>query len=141
MMNYLKTYSEMCKFNTYQERLDYLYIGDKIGHQTFGSYRYLNQRFYSSKFWLDIKDQIIIRDSGCDLGVDGCFIQRGKILVHHINPITIDDIVNLNPCVIDPENLICTVLPSHNYIHFGTKTPESLQYKERTPNDTCPWKK
>lgn len=134
----MKTYSELIKLETFRERLDYLYIGDRIGHETFGVNRYFNQKFYMSPEWRDFKRGIVIRDYGCDLGIAGCELGKKTILVHHITPITLEDIINHRPCVLDPENVICVSHSTHNYIHFGTKIPE---YVERTPNDMCPWKR
>lgn len=133
-----KSYQELIRLSTFDERKEYLYIGDMIGHKTFGSSRYLNQQFYKSPEWRHIRDNIIIRDGGCDLGVDGCGLSNKNILVHHINPITEDDIINRNPCLFDEDNLISSSLITHNFIHFGTSCQET--YFERTPNDTCPWK-
>lgn len=134
-----KTYSELIKLDTFEERLDYLYIGDKIGNETFGQARWLNQRFYKSPEWIRTKNNIVIRDEGCDLGVEGCGLTNRNKLVHHINPITQEDIINRNPCLFDPDNLITTSIQSHNYIHYGTKQQELPI--DRAPNDTCPWKR
>lgn len=139
MITKIKSYSELIKLDNYSDRLEYLYIGDKVGNTTFGSNRWLNQRFYTSKEWLRTRDEIIIRDNGCDLGVDGCELNNGNIMVHHINPITEDDLIHMRPNVFDPENLISSSRKSHNFIHYGIKQEES--YTERTPNDTCPWKR
>lgn len=133
-----KTFSDLIKLESFEDRLEYLYIGDKVGNETFGNARWINQQFYKSKGWLKRRDEIIIRDLGCDLGVEGCYLDRRNIIVHHINPITMDDIINCNPCVFDEENLICVSRNSHLYIHYGTK---QQTYVERTKNDTCPWRK
>lgn len=133
-----KSYNELIELTTFQERLEYLYIGDMIGHETFGNARWLNQKFYKSSEWQRVRDAIIIRDLGCDLGVDGCYLRKRNILVHHINPITEEDIVNRNPVLFDPNNLICASLQSHNYIHYGTRM-DKLPI-ERSKNDTCPWR-
>lgn len=134
-----KTFSELMSLNTFDARLNYLYIGDKIGRETFGNSRWINQRLYKSYEWKRIRSQVIVRDNGFDLGFDGCGLSTSNILVHHINPITEEDIVNLKPCVFDMDNLISTSLSTHNFIHYGI----SLQSMplERTINDTCPWKK
>ena len=142
----MKSYSEMIKLETYQERLDYLYIGDMVSHVTFGSKRYLNQRFYLSELWKKTRDNVIIRDYGRDLGIEGLDIPKNRILIHHINPITIDDVLDLNPCLTDPENLICVTNTTHNMIHYGlyknSTIGGSLIYgADRKPNDTCPWKR
>lgn len=133
-----KTFSDLIKLESFEDRLEYLYIGDKVGNETFGNARWINQQFYKSNGWLKRRDEIIIRDLGCDLGVEGCYLDRRNIIVHHINPITMDDIINSNPCVFDEENLICVSRNSHLYIHYGTK---QQTYVERTKNDTCPWRK
>lgn len=133
-----KTFSDLIKLESFEDRLEYLYIGDKVGNETFGNARWINQQFYKSNRWLKRRDEIIIRDLGCDLGVEGCYLDRRNVIVHHINPITMDDIINCNPCVFDEENLICVSRNSHLYIHYGTK---QQTYVERTKNDTCPWRK
>ena len=116
-----------------------MYIGDEIGHATFGSARWLNQRLYKSPEWKRARDFVILRDNGCDLGVEGCDLSSGRILIHHINPITEEDVILRRPCLFDPENLISVSHDSHNYIHFGNKIENILI--ERIPNDTCPWKR
>lgn len=135
-----KTYSELSKFKTFDERFQYLKLGDKsIGEETFAGHRYLNQKFYKSDRWKKVRDEVIIRDQGRDLGLEGEEIGEGqKIIVHHINPITIDDIVNMRPCIFDPDNLITTIDKTHNSIHYGDIS--SLQrYTERKPGDTRLW--
>lgn len=134
-----KNYTEMARLETFDERQKYLYIGDMIGHETFGSARHINQRLYKSSEWKHARDRVIIRDGGCDLGIEGCDLTNRNILVHHINPITEDDIVNRNPCLFDDDNLISSSLITHNFIHFGTSYKETSF--ERSPNDTSPWKK
>lgn len=137
----IRTYSELITLPTYIERFNYLKLGGKVGADTFGFDRYLNQKFYhQDPRWRSARDKVIIRDNGCDLGMEGYEIQ-GKIIVHHMNPITMDDIINKRDWIYDPEFLICTVHNTHNAIHYGD---ENLLYKGpavRTPNDTCPWKR
>lgn len=138
-MMYQRTYSELITFDSYEDRFNYLRLDGLIGETTFGFDRYLNQIFYKSPEWKRTRDIIIVRDKGCDLGVEGYEI-RGKILIHHINPITLEDIRNRSYKLFDPENLITTVMMTHNAIHYGD---DSLLVKapvERKPNDTCPWK-
>lgn len=135
----MKSYRELIELDTFEERLEYLYIGDKVGRETFGSARRLNQLFYKSQEWRRKRNEIIARDNGCDLGVDGCELSSRNILIHHINPITEEDIVNRNPCLFDNNNLISVSMDTHNFIHYGTSSKE--EYIERAPNDTCPWKK
>lgn len=134
-----KSYSELILLPTFKERFEYLQLFGQVGEDTFGFNRYINQYLYHSKEWHRFRDRIIIRDKGCDLGVDGYEI-HGGVLIHHINPITQEDIVNCNPCVFDPNNVISTTLSTHNAIHYGNKDLLILPPNERTPNDTCPWK-
>ena len=135
----IRTYSELITIPTFEERYKYLKIGGKVGEETFGFERYLNQEFYKSHEWQSIRRQVIVRDLGCDLGIEGREI-HGKIIVHHMNRITIDDIVSASDFLLNPEYLICTLKSTHDAIHYGD---ESLLIKapvERTKNDTCPWK-
>lgn len=138
-MKSIKTYSELITIPTFEERYRYLRIGGKVGEETFGFDRYLNQLFYKSDEWLALRDYVIVRDNGCDLAMPGRDIQT-RILVHHMNPITKDDILNRTKYLLDPEFLICTLKSTHDAIHYGD---ESLLIKgpiERTMNDTCPWR-
>lgn len=127
-------------YDTFEERFNYLKLEGRVGKETFGYDRYLNQILYKDKEWLRIRRDIIIRDDGCDLGIPGRGI-HGKILVHHINPITVEDVLNRSPKVFDPDNLICTSLLTHNAIHYSDESILTLDPVERRPNDTCPWKK
>ena len=136
----MKSYSELIKLKTFEERFNYLYIGDKIGSETFGDSRWINQRLYTSYEWRRKRDEIIARDNGCDLGVEGCELSSKDIIVHHINPITEDDIINRRSCVFDSENLISTSRRTHTNIHYSGEVKEILPM-ERRPNDTCPWKR
>lgn len=134
----IKTYSELINLKTFEERFRYLKVGGKVGESTFGYDRYLNQMLYTSRKWKRTRDDIIIRDMGCDLGIEDREI-FDKILVHHITPITYEDIELQRSIVYNPENLICTTFNTHQAIHYGD---ESLLIKppiERTRNDTCPW--
>ena len=135
----IRTYSEMITLKTYEERFDYLKIGGQVGRETFGYDRYLNQILYNTKQWKKFRREIIIRDNACDLACEGYEINY-RILVHHINPITVEDIINRNPMIFDPENTITTTHRTHNAIHYGDKNLLMLQPMERTPNDTCPWR-
>lgn len=135
----IKTYSELIKLSTFIERYRYLKLDGKVGEATFGFQRWLNQELYHSGKWLSFRDEIIFRDNGCDLAVDGFEIYC-SILIHHINPVTYDDIVNRNPIVFDHENAISTKLPTHNAIHFGDERLLAKTPIERTPSDTCPWR-
>ena len=135
----IRTYSEIITLKTYEERFDYLKIGGQVGLETFGYDRYLNQILYNTKQWKKFRREIIIRDNACDLACEGYEINY-RILVHHINPITVEDIINRSPMIFDPENAITTTHRTHNAIHYGDKNLLVLQPMERTPNDTCPWR-
>ena len=135
----IKTYSELITLPTFEERFNYLKLGGTVGESTFGFDRYLNQNLYKSQEWKSVRNKVIIRDNGCDLACEGYEIY-GKVLIHHINPITAEDMINRNPIIFDLENLITTVHNTHNAIHYGD---ENLLIKgpiERIKNDTIPWK-
>lgn len=138
-MTAAKSYSELILLPTFEERLKYLKLDGSVGRETFGYARYLNQQLYHDSRWLRRKNDVILRDNGCDLGVDGYTIY-GSILVHHINPITIDDILMQRPCVFDLDNLISTCLSTHNVIHYGCIDQLIDIPIERKPNDMCPWR-
>lgn len=138
--NGIKTYSELITLPTFEERYEYLRIGGRVGEETFGFDRYLNQIFYKSKEWLSIRDQVIARDNGCDLGIPGREIRR-RILIHHMNPITVEDILNRSDFLLNPEYLICTVKNTHDAIHYGDENLLNKDPIERTKNDTCPWRR
>ena len=133
----IKKYSEVIQLNTFRERYDYLRIKGCIGEQTFGSERRINQILYKSITWKRTRNRIIIRDAGCDLAMDGYNIYD-SITIHHINPITVADILNNSPKVYDPQNLICVSFDTHNAIHFGNDLRE-IKIITRTKNDTSPW--
>ena len=136
----IRTYTELSKLPTFMDRYQYLRIGGKVGEDTFGFDRYLNQIFYKSKEWLSIRDYVITRDLGCDLGIEGRDIHK-RILIHHMNPITKQDILDRSEFLLDPEYLITTSKITHDAIHYGD---ESLIYTlpiHRTKNDTIPWRK
>ena len=135
-----RTYSELITLPTFEERYRYLRIGGRVGEETFGFDRYLNQIFYKSKEWLSIRDQVIARDNGCDLGIPGREI-HGRILIHHMNPITVEDILNRSDLLLNPEYLICTVKNTHDAIHYGDENLLNKDPIERTKNDTCPWRR
>lgn len=136
----IRTYSELIKLATFEERYEYLRLGGIIGDETFGFDRYLNQVFYRSQKWKSIRDFVIVRDNGCDLGVEGHEIY-GKILIHHMNPITIKDIEKESAYLLDPEFLISTTHNTHNAIHYGDKSLLITAPVERRKNDTCPWRR
>lgn len=140
MKTVIRTYTELSKLLTFEERFRYLQLAGEVGKETFGFDRYMNQQFYKSKEWKSVRDLVIIRDNGCDLGIDG-FEIRGRVLIHHINPILPEDIVSGSEFLLNPENLICVTHNTHNAIHYGD---ENLLIKvpiERIKNDTCPWKR
>ncbi len=137
-MNKIRCYRELKRLNTFEERYDYLRLGGIIGESTFGFDRYLNQILYSSSEWKKIRNDIIIRDNGCDLGVEGYDIPK-NIIVHHMNPITIEDIKNVSDDIFDPEYLICVSHATHNAIHYGDKSLLPRLPVERKPGDTCLW--
>ena len=135
----IRTYSELIKLSTFEERYKYLQLSSSIGEETFGFDRYLNQNFYRSKEWKRIRDFIIIRDNGCDLGVEDRTI-HGKIIIHHMNPIRTKDIQDVSDYLLNPEYLICTTHQTHNAIHYGDENLLVRNPIERTANDTCPWR-
>lgn len=135
----IRTYSELIKIPTFEERFQYLRLDGIVGESTFGFDRYLNQVFYRSQRWKKIRDYVILRDNGCDLAMEGYEIYD-RILVHHMNPITVRDIEHETEFLIDPEFLISTVHNTHNAIHYGDESLLPLLPIERTPFDTCPWK-
>ena len=136
----IKTYSEMIQLPTFLDRYRYLQIGGQVGKETFGFDRYLNQTLYRSTEWKRFRRDMILRDEGLDLACEG-FEVIGKILLHHINPITIEDVVQRNPIIFDPENVICTSLNTHNAIHYGDESLLITGPIQRTKYDTCPWRK
>jgi hypothetical protein len=135
----IKTYSKLSLLPTFIERYQYLRLNGQVGEDTFGFDRYLNQVFYQSQKWKQVRDFVILRDNGCDLGVPGYEIY-GKIIIHHMNPITIDDIRHGNDSILDPEFLICVTHNTHNAIHYGDESLLITEPIVRTRNDTCPWR-
>lgn len=136
----IKTYSELSKLKTFEERFEYLKLNGAVGSDTFGWDRYLNQILYKSSEWRSIRNMIIVRDNGCDLGVEGHEI-FGNIIIHHMNPIRVEDITNRNPDILNPEYLICVSHSTHNAIHYGDDNQLYSGPIKRTVNDTCPWRK
>jgi len=134
----IRTYKELSRLQTFEERFDYLKLSGSIGTETFGFDRYINQMFYRSKEWKSIRNHVIVRDNGCDLGVEGREIQKG-IIVHHINPIKIDDIVSATEFLMNPDYLICTSLKTHNAIHYGDSNLLDKDPIIRRPGDTKLW--
>lgn len=141
-MKSIKTYSELITLPTFEERYRYLRLGGSVGEDTFGFDRYLNQQFYKSKdLWLPLRDEVIIRDGGCDLGIEDREIRGQRILVHHMNPITKYDILNQTEYLLNPEYLICVTKNTHDAIHYGDEGLLKTVPPERSINDTCPWRR
>lgn len=145
----IRTYSEVITIPTFENRYEYLRLDGRVGRETFGHDRYLNQILYTSPQWRHFRDEIIIRDNACDLACEGYEIRsfrdrdgkiiRPKILIHHINPIIVDDVINNRPNVFDPENVICVTHNTHQAIHYGDSNLLISSPVERSQNDTCPW--
>lgn len=138
MGSVIRTYTELSKLKTFKERYDYLRLAGKVCDKTFGAERYLNQNFYTGCRWREVRDYVIIRDNGCDLGVEGYDIPR-HIIIHHMNPISIGDIEDEKPEIYDPEFLICVSERTHNAIHYGDENQLPKELIIRRPNDTVPW--
>lgn len=136
----IRTYSELIKLPTFKERYEYLRLQGVIGDTTFGSNRYLNQKFYKSDAWLAVRDAVIIRDNGCDLAMPDRMID-GTILIHHMNPISVQDVIHGSDSLLNPEYLICVTKMTHNAIHYSDENILIPELIERTKNDTCPWRK
>ena len=141
MKKNIRTYSELSKLKTFRERYEYLKLDGTIGEETFGFDRYINQMFYKSEEWKRIRNYVITRDNGCDLGISDRKIVDSVILVHHMNPITKEDIINKNEILLDPEYLITTIKPTHDAIHYGDESLLAEDLVIRSKNDTCPWKR
>lgn len=136
----IRTYTELMKLQTFEERFRYLKLVARVGEETFGFDRYLNQQFYHSQEWKSIRNEIIIRDNACDLGITGREINKG-IIIHHMNPITKDDLIHQSDFLLNPDYLICVSKKTHSAIHYGD---ESLLFDglvERSKDDTCPWRR
>ena len=135
----IRTYSELISLPTFEDRFEYLRLKGRVGEETFGFDRYLNQAFYKSDEWKAIRDHVILRDNGCDLAMEDREI-RERILIHHMNPITKEDIINRSEFLLDPEYLICTVKNTHDAIHYGDQGLLIKVPIQRRKNDTCPWR-
>lgn len=135
----IRTYSELIMIPTFEERFEYLQLKGSVGKDTFGYDRYLNQVLYRSPEWKRLRNQIIIRDGGCDLACDGYDIYN-KVLIHHLNPITVEDVLTRSRKVFDPDNLVCVSHSTHNAIHYGDVDLLVTGPIIRTKNDTCPWR-
>lgn len=136
----IRTYSELSQLATFEERYRYLRLGGYVGKETFGFDRWINQMFYKDPEWLKVRDIVIMRDNGCDLGIEGREIYS-RIIVHHMNPITKADILDRSKFLLDPEYLICTVKNTHDAIHYGDESLLITLPIERSKNDTCPWRR
>lgn len=136
----IRTYSELCKLSTFEERFRYLNLNGVVGEETFGFDRYINQSFYRSTEWRSLRNQIIVRDNGCDLGIEGHDIYK-YVIIHHMNPITKEDILDNTDFVMNPEYLICVSDATHRAIHYGDESLLVTGPVERTKYDTCPWKR
>ena len=137
----LKTYSELSKLKTFEERFEYLRLNGQVGKDTFGFDRIFNQIFYRSIEWKRVRDRVILRDNGCDLGIPGHEIYGQRILIHHMNPISLEDLERRSEILMNPEYLITTIHNTHNAIHYGDENLLIKLPRERTKNDTCPWKR
>ena len=136
----IRTYSELSQLVTFEERYRYLRLGGRVGKETFGFDRWINQMFYKDPEWLKVRDIVIMRDNGCDLGIEGREIYS-RIIVHHMNPITKADILDRSKFLLDPEYLISTVKNTHDAIHYGDESLLITLPIERSKNDTCPWRR
>ena len=137
----IRTYTELSKLKTFEERFEYLRLDGRVGKETFGFDRIFNQTFYRSVEWRRVRDQVIIRDCGCDLGVPGHEIYGQRILIHHMNPISLEDLERRSEILMNPEYLITTIHNTHQAIHYGDEDLLIKLPRERTKNDTCPWKR
>ena len=136
----IRTYSQLIRLPTFEDRFEYLKLKGSVGKDTFGHDRYLNQVFYSSMEWRRLRDEIIIRDNGCDLGIEGRAI-GGKVYIHHLNPLDTNDILTHSEYLVNPEYLICVSFETHNAIHYGDINLLPRDPIERKRNDTCPWRR
>lgn len=137
-MSKLLTYSNLIKFDEFEDRFKYLKLDGRVGVETFGFDRHINQLFYKSPEWLSARNKVVARDLGCDLGLIGYEIP-GKVLVHHMNPLSIEDLVNRQPEIFDPEYLVCVSVQTHNAIHFGDESILMQEPVIRRPGDTTLW--
>lgn len=135
----IRTYSELVRIPSFEDRYEYLKIGGAVAKETFGGHRYLNQLLYRSEEWKKIRRRVVLRDEGCDLA-DLDHPIYGKVLIHHLNPITIEDVLNRSPDIFDMENLVCVSFDTHNAIHYGNASLLPQKCVSRSANDTCPWR-
>lgn len=140
VMPMIRTYSELIALPTFEERYEYVRLGGRIGDETFGSDRYINQTFYTSYEWRRFRRDIIVRDMGCDLAMEDREI-GGLIVIHHLNPITVDDIWRRSEFLMNPEYVVCVSDNTHKAIHYGDESLLITAPVERYKNDTCPWRR
>lgn len=136
----IRTYTDLKKLEDFESRFNYLKLNGEVGADTFGFDRFLNQKFYNSKLWKKIRDEVIFRDNGCDLGMEGYPILHGPIMIHHMNPIKVEDVVDMTEYLTNTDYLICTSRDTHNAIHYGNDNVKRPEVITRTRNDMCPWK-
>ena len=136
----IRTYSELIAFSTFEERFRYLKLTACVGDETFGFDRYLNQQFYHSAEWRSLRNEIIIRDNACDLGISDRELNK-RIIIHHMNPITKNDLIHQTDYLLNPEYLICVSHKTHQAIHYGDESVLDDEVVERSKNDTCPWRR
>lgn len=136
----IRSYSEMCELPSFEERFEYLKLNGRVSSQTFGWDRIFNQQFYRSNEWKDVRDYVLVRDCGCDLSHPDHEIHGSRIIVHHMNPIDLNDIQEVSKFLLDPDFLVCTTHHTHNAIHYGDESLLTRDPIERFANDTCPWK-
>lgn len=140
MCTVIRRYSDLRSLPSFEERFDYLKLHGAVGRETFGFDRYLNQMFYQSREWRTLRNDIIVRDNGCDLGVEDYEIYD-KVYIHHLNPMTVEDLVHRSDSILDPENLISVTHTTHNAIHYGNADSLKLRYRDRVPGDTDLWRR
>ena len=140
MQQFKRSYKELSRLKTFKERYEYLQLHGKVGEETFGFDRYLNQALYSSQEWKRFRRQVIIRDNGCDLGDPEHEIHGDRIIIHHINPISLKDVEERSAALFNPDNVICVSDRTHRAIHYGDENLLPQEPTERRPGDTCPWK-
>lgn len=137
----MRNYRELMRLTSFEDRYEYLRLDGRVGRETFGCDRYLNQAFYTSQEWRRLRNEIIVRDKGCDLGCFGYDIPDGvRIFIHHMDPITVEEFLEDPSRYLDPDKLITTTFATHNAIHYGDKGLLCLGPIIRRPGDTCPWK-
>ena len=140
MQQFKRSYKELSRLKSFNEKFEYLRLNGQVGKDTFGFDRYLNQALYSSKEWRRFRRNVIIRDQGCDLGDPEREIQGDRIIIHHINPLTVEDLERRNPAIFDMDNVVCTSYLTHQAIHYGDESLLPQDPKERMPGDMIPWK-